>query len=630
MTALGVVACAKVEAAHDMHPHEFRLADVEPLAAASQPLKGDPRKNKARPAPEVAPVTGPELDGRLLVLSADGQEANLLALRQTLDYLGTPYTVWVASQRPAALTASVLATGRRGHFQGVIAATAALSATDGAGGWKSALSDAEWAALDAYEAAFRVRHVNAYAYPTAALGLGAAAGVDTMAKPIDATLTAAGRTVFPYLNTSGPLIIRNAWAYLADPVVDPTITPLLTDGAGHALATVRTFPDGREWMTLTFDGNPYLVHTLALSYGLVDWVTRGVFVGERRSYMAPQVDDLFLPSDLYGSLDEYRMTGEDLSRAADWQTRTRKAPVSAAMTLEWAFNGEGAAEDDEEDTLVAAAQELGRRFHWLSHTFTHRNIDATGYDETWAELEQNEDLRAALGLAPFSPRGLIQPEVSGLHNPAAMEAITDFGIEYVVSDTSRPGEDNPTPNAGLFNALQPGVLMIPRRPTNLFYNVSTPAEWVAEYNDLYRLYWGRDLSYDEILDKESDMLVLYMLRWETDPWMFHQANVRAYDGRRSLLSDLLDRALAKYTRVTTVPVVSPSMDEMGDAMRERMAFDASGVTAVVVPGVSVTLTASKAATIPVTGVPSGDETYAGKQVAHIAVKPGRSVTVKLK
>ena len=71
---------------------------------------------------------------------------------------------------------------------------------------------------------------------------------------------------------------------------------------------------------------------------------------------------------------------------------------------------------------------------------------------------------------------------------------------------SVPGYDNPSPNAGIYNPLQPQILMIPRRPTNLFYNVSTPDQWVAEYNDIYRSFWGRDLSYAEILDHESDVL----------------------------------------------------------------------------------------------------------------------------
>ena len=101
---------------------------------------------------------------------------------------------------------------------------------------------------------------------------------------------------------------------------------------------------------------------------------------------------------------------------------------------------------------------------------------------------------------------LVNPGYTGLTTAAVMQAMFDVGIRYVVGDTSVQGYDNPSPNAGIYNPLQPQILMIPRRPTNLFYNVSTPDQWVAEYNDIYRSFWGRDLSYAEILDHESDVL----------------------------------------------------------------------------------------------------------------------------
>ena len=40
------------------------------------------------------------VDMRLLVISADGTEPVLSAIRQTLDYLGTPYSIYVAAQHP--------------------------------------------------------------------------------------------------------------------------------------------------------------------------------------------------------------------------------------------------------------------------------------------------------------------------------------------------------------------------------------------------------------------------------------------------------------------------------------------------------------------------------------------------
>jgi hypothetical protein len=47
------------------------------------------------------------------------------------------------------------------------------------------------------------------------------------------------------------------------------------------------------------------------------------------------------------------------------------------------------------------------------------------------------------------------------------------------------------------------------------------------------------LTYAEILDKESDLMVSYLARFDLDPLMFHQSNMRAYDGVNSLLGDLL-------------------------------------------------------------------------------------------
>ena len=100
---------------------------------------------------------------------------------------------------------------------------------------------------------------------------------------------------------------------------------------------------------------------------------------------------------------------------------------------------------------------------------------------------------------------------------------------------------------------------------------------MAEYNDLYRSFWGRDLTYDEILDNESDVLAQYLLKGENDPWMFHQADLRVYGSGRSLLGDLLDQTFAKYSGRVTTPLISPTMDDLGRRVADRMRYNASGV-----------------------------------------------------
>ena len=86
-----------------------------------------------------------------------------------------------------------------------------------------------------------------------------------------------------------------------------------------------------------------------------------------------------------------------------------------------------------------------------------------------------------------------------------------LGIRLMVSNVSAPttlpictstpddcNQNNPSPNQGLrFPANLPAndILLEPRFPINIFYNVTTPVELVDEYNTIYRSYWGRDLSF---------------------------------------------------------------------------------------------------------------------------------------
>jgi hypothetical protein len=170
--------------------------------------------------------------------------------------------------------------------------------------------------------------------------------------------------------------------------------------------------------------------------------------------------------------------------------------------------------------------------------------------------------------------------------------------------------------------------MIPRRPVNLYYNVTTPAQWTSEYNSFYRSYWGRDLSYSELLDKESDVLLQYMLRGEIDPWMFHQGNLRAYDGVHFLLGDLLDRTLEKYSRIFVLPVRSMAMAELGEWTANRMRFDAAGLRCSFSSrdGI-ITITAPQAAVVPVTGLcTESSEVYGGQCISHVSLAPGQTVT----
>ncbi len=207
-----------------------------------------------------------------------------------------------------------------------------------------------------------------------------------------------------------------------------------------------------------------------------------------------------------------------------------------------------------------------------------------------------------------------------------MQAAYDVGIRYLVSDTSVAGQDNPSPNAGLWNAFVPGILEIPRFPTDLDYDVST-ADRVGGGDDGRE---GTNLTYYQIVDNESRVLAGYLLRGANDPWMFHQANTRDFGGGRSLLGDLLGATIDRYLASATFPIVSPNMDELADRVKDRMRLDASGVSATIQPGDLLTVTVANAARVPVTGLCTPNaESYGGQKIAYLDLAAGQPMTLSL-
>jgi hypothetical protein len=652
-------------------------APLPPTGPPSKPLQLPP-KGLPDPAKVTKTATGQSLaaskavnittDLKILVIAADGNEADLPAIQQTLDYLGTPYTTYVAAKTPGGLTNSKLvdpANSAHAYYQGVILTNSQLGYSPGPGLWQSALTAAEWTTLYNYETVFGIRQISWYTYPTPAEGfnfMSSSNGVDTSVTPVTGSFTAAGKTMFGiYANTDSPVTIQYAYTYLATPL-DANTQPLLTDSAGNALATIRTYNDTngdflRSSLFLTFDSNQYLVHNLTLSYGLINWVTNGLFLGQRQISLLAQPDDVFNDNDIWTpnlvcgrTTDDtgttYRMSGADLQALINWQNAKRAQATTPGFTIELPFNGVGttAAWINDEgnpsgqfmpDTLTPVAKANQAQFMWISHTYDHENLDTITSAAATTELQKNNQVAMQMGLQKYSKRTLVTPDVSGLTNPNFLQAAVNFGVKYTITDTSRAGYDNPSPNAGIYNPFQPSLLMIPRHPTNLYFNVTTPEQWLAEDNCLYPAGAnGHVDTYAQLLDRESNMLLMYLLRSDNDPLMFHQPNLIAYDGMRTLLGDLLDTTFAKYNKIFTLPILSPSEEQIGQMMADRMAYNASGVTAQLVGTNKVTLTAQKDATIPVTGAITScgvctAAPYGKQNVTLVKMKAGQTVSFTL-
>jgi uncharacterized repeat protein (TIGR01451 family) len=650
---------------------------------------------------------------KVLVISAAGTAPSYLATTSILDQIGVPYDRIVltgTSKTALQMVAGTLSDGAgNGKYQGIILETGDLAAYNQAtNNYPSALTAAQWAMLRQYQFDFGVRTATMYTRPASTIDVNGVAldltyGLTPVSarstndytspadRPVTATFTASGASVFSYLNAANPVIVKNAYTYLSTPNAGTQTVPLLMATEGpYAIASTYT-GDGWENLAISADGNPELTHSLLMGYGVVNWVTKGVFLGERKIYLSAQPDDVFLPDDLWDPVSKttpndtasnsnpryrHRNTGTDYNSLVAWQTALRANTQTAAIRLELPFNGVGYNTTDPEllnlneatDSLSPAVRANPDAFRWINHTWDHTSlVREDGFTPTVTSMLQQFQWNheVATGLRSGSPDdggarvtfglyhkgALIQPDISGLENTVFWSAAKTFGLQYILMDTSRAYSyfipSRPTvgpipPNTGYTSSLDssnPKIVIIPRYPTNLFYNVSTPDEWVSEFNYFYASKppsqggIGYAMTYPQILGYESEVLLRYMLKYNVNSWMFHAANLRDYDGtgpnNKSLLSDLLDIVTNKYNGMYNLPIVSPSQAEIGEIMKARMAYNAAiagGLKGRVVYGPTVRIELTNPSgvrvRVPVTGVNVGGAEYGGQMISTLLLEPG--------
>src|SRR5437762_3343096 len=637
------------------------------------------------------------MDMKLLVVSNGKTESDYPAIKQILDYLGTPYDVLDMTVNTGGITSSMLSDGScHGYYQGVIFAYGAYIYT------LPGMS-----LLTSYEQAFGVRQLNWYMYPNNDFGYNYPyKSVITSAGTDSASFTSAGASVFWYANTATPLVLSNAYIYQGTPLTalpaGASVTPLLTDASGNALSLIYTQGDGRQYLTQTFDSSPYLMHDLVLAYGLINWVTKGIFLGEYHVYAAAQVDDFFIngsewipgtpctdpithdrtPPDAT-SLPFFRINSADMTSLVAWQNKVQSDSLLANFKLTLAFNGVGTTGNTDwtglptpgvaNDDLTRNVQNYQQHFHWISHTYDHPNTlnglhksdpggdpDTPQVDSIDLEILTNQyvatgagqnldqdpsDTVSPLHLTDFNPANLVTPGVTGLNDTLVPSYLVQDGIRYVVTDTSVIGQanngPNPSPNVGMVNGYAPSLYEVPRHPNDIFFNAVNWADDQAEFSCIYNNPVQspyNTFTAPQILDYVSSGFVTHMLIGDMDPEMFHQNNLHDYDGQgHSLLSDSYDQTFAKYERLYKLPVVSPTLDQLGQNMQNRNAYNLSTATASLTSAsgsnltISITVPATASvpsAIIPVTGLNGvGAETYGGQHISHVQVSRGQTIVL---
>lgn len=586
------------------------------------------------------PQPGDMIDMRMLVLCPHLQDPNLKALRRIMDYMGMRYDVLATSQ--ADLTPDLLWRKTHAHYQGIVLTTGYLAEWNSAlTDWYDPLSDDEWEALHAYQARFGIRLATFCGVPRVSVTTNALLihePVGAQEFPFELTLTDEGRRVFWYLQGDCRIPISSGTAIGVAPMTI-TSTPLLVAMDGLTYGAVWTTDDGCEYLALTLGHNDSALHTLLLAYGVINWVTCGVFLGERKVALSIQIDDIFTSNQLRdedGSVGEsgpiYRLTAPDIHALVHWLDRLHKERNAGDLALDFAFNGAAATPLPVDQAAVDAFVEHRRRFRWINHGYTHLLLDDADAASSREEIQRNHETARILNLAAYEPDCMVTADMSGLTNPAFLTAAAESGIRFLVSDTSRAGWDNPAPNTPIRSSIRHEITMIPRHPNNLFFDVATPRAWVAHYNEIYRSYWKRDLSFADIIEEQAKELLQYLLVGDIDPLMFHQANLHAYDGTHSLLSDLIDKLLAQYNEFfDSTPIQSLSMRAIGEKMVMRATYDQARIDASLIVGSGLILLANRDVNVPVTGVRiyGADVAYGGQTVATVALRANVTRSIPL-
>ncbi len=362
---------------------------------------------------------------------------------------------------------------------------------------------------------------------------------------------------------------------------------------GRAVAaTVFKLADGREQLHLFYSQGLEQAPTFALAPAWISWLTRGTFLGKRRVYLNVQVDDLFLETDMktssksFNSRKKFRMSAYDLEHFANQRTNEIQTLTrNPEYRIEYAFNGQGIFENGgyENDSLYKAARKRIADYFWVSHTYTHRDLNKIKFQDADGELKNNIIVSKGLMSGAwkyFSPNSLVTPHISGLYNGQALEAMKKNGIKNIVNDMSVIKQRPSNPHSAYYTTQgingSDGILIMPRYATDIYYQTSIPEEITDLFNSIHGGMFKRDLYFDDIFTSENERNVTYLLNYQSAAYMFHQANMRVFNyggNQDSLVSLWIKRTLKEFRNYSSLPILSVKMDDLAELYLGRMALN---------------------------------------------------------
>jgi hypothetical protein len=364
---------------------------------------------------------------------------------------------------------------------------------------------------------------------------------------------------------------------------------------------------------------------------------------------------------LPGGTYVYAVT-DDFAPGAGQSSASESAPVTVtgstgAVTLTWAavchaaefkVYRELAGSNEWQLLKTVSAPTQAPPNSWFSNPTTKTAVTGGG------ALEQSFTDTGAAATASSGPPAVNEAVESAYpQNPSLVGAFQGVKLQYFGSDASKP-YPNPALAGSTTQAYAAGETFldgtaraIPRYPTNIYYNVSTEAQEVDEFNTLYTpVADGGDCvdsstttcetkpaDFAEVVSDVDTNMFQHVMGNDPRPHYFHQPNLmgspppgEATTGTPpatspsvgdGLFYSVLNPLLAEYKQYFSAPLEQPTMAQIGALLAEQQAWSkaSTGQVSGYIEGSQITIqnTASSAVSMPLTGVTGVGSVYGGIQ-----------------
>lgn len=540
-----------------------------------------------------APAAAATVDSTILVLVRQGD--NAYGVTSGLTGYGIPFEVSYVPKTGYQLPSLNTSTSQ-GKYGGIISLSELAFEYDG-GVWGSGISTDQYNTIYAYQTAFGVRFVRIDAYPQPAFGTTTAAqGVGCCGTDVEQLISLTNSTGFPTANikTGATMSTKNMYHYPAT-ITDKTTTwevakygPSGDFNTDTTAAVINNFAGRQQMVWFGSWATEWSPTSNFLQHAYIHWMTRGLFLGARKTYLSTQIDDVHLTTDVYSPQgNSFRLRPADLQAHVTWMKNINgRMPAGSNYFVELGHNGNGdiieavAVEntictpddaiwyDFPPDTPMEYQKPLGTgvdkwpttpaSYSWslacakrdklatwfmtaanrdafahVSHTFTHLPQNNITYSDANKEIVFNQAWLKQVGIDKgnkFSSKSLIPPAITGLHNGDAIRAWITNGIVTAVGDNSRPVLLSPYNEhwplvSNVSNNGYAGLTIVPRWPTTIYWNCDLPDCTLQEWKDTAS---GKG-TFQDLLTFERNSATRYLLGLRKDGFMFHQANLRQTD-----------------------------------------------------------------------------------------------------